>query len=163
MQEKITTWNKEPFMILVIGIPVLSVIVGSILLYFAVSGKDSLVSDSYYKDGMSYTEDRLFDKNASQNNITANLTVLGNIITIDVSADAAQIPEALLLQLIHPTLESRDINLMLIRTGKASFTVEKKLELPARWKLWLSSQTKEWRVRYNGLVEAQKSVHLKPN
>lgn len=163
MPEKITAWNKEPFMILVIGVPALSVIVGSILLYFAVISKDSLVSDSYYKDGMSYTEDKLFDKNASKNSITATLTVLGKVVTIDVNADATQIPEALLLQLIHPTLESKDINLMLIRTGEVSFTAEKPLELPARWKLWLSSQSKEWRVRYNGLVEAQKPIHLKPN
>ncbi len=161
MQEKMTRWYKEPYMVLVIGLPILSVIFGFIFLYFAVSGKDTLVSDSYYKDGMTYTEDRLFDDNARKNNITARLTVLGNVITIDVNAEQQQVPEALLLQLIHPTLESKDLNLMLVRTGKKTFTAQKELLLPARWKLWLSSQSKQWRVRYNGLLEAQKQVLLK--
>lgn len=163
MSTKTTPWHKEPFMILVIGLPVLSVIVGSIILYFALTGKDSLVSDSYYKDGMSYTEDRLFDKNANAHKISATLTIMDKIINIDVDSDSDQIPEALLLQLIHPTLSSRDINLMLIRTGEKSYTVEKALNLPARWKIWLSSQSKQWRVRYNGEIESQKPITLKPN
>lgn len=161
MQEKITPWYKEPYMILVIGLPILSVIGGFTFLYFAASGQDTLVSDSYYKDGVSYTEDRLFDNNAKQKNITAKLLVMGNVITVNVSADQSQVPEALLLQLIHPTLKSKDINLMLVRTGKASFSVQKPLSLPARWKLWLSSQSKQWRVRYNGWIEPQQYVELK--
>lgn len=163
MQNNTKPWYKEPFMLLVIGIPILSVITGSTILYLALSGKDSLVSDSYYKDGMSYTENRLFDKNASQHNIHANFKMMADVITIEVNADNAQIPEALLLQFIHPTLESKDINLMLIRTGESTFSVKKQLNLPARWKLWLSSQSKQWRIRYNGLIEAQKPIVLKPH
>lgn len=158
-----TPWHKEPLMILVVGLPILSVIVGSIILYFAITGKDSLVSDSYYKDGMSYTEDRLFDKNAKAHKVSATLTIIGKIINIEVDTDAEQRPEALLLQLIHPTLSSRDINLMLIRTGEKTYTVEKELNLPARWKLWLSSQSKQWRVRYSGEIESQKPIKLKPH
>lgn len=163
MSNEKTSWHQEPLMILVVGLPILSVIVGSIILYFALTGKDTLVSDSYYKDGMSYTEDRLFDKNAKAHQITATLTIMDKIINVEVDAQLEQTPEALLLQLIHPTLSSRDINLMLIRTGEKNYTAEKELELPARWKLWLSSQSKQWRVRYNGEVESQKPITLKPN
>lgn len=157
-----TPWHKEPLMILVVGLPALSVIVGGIILYFAITGKDSLVSDSYYKDGMSYTEDRLFDKNAKTHTISATLTIMDKIINIDVDADSDQIPEALLLQLIHPTLSSQDINLMLIRTGEKNYTVQKTLHLPARWKVWLTSQSKQWRVRYDGALERHNKVTLKP-
>ena len=62
--EKTTPWYKEPMMLLVIGVPLAAVVWGFIMLSLALDTKDSLVSNSYYKDGMSYTQDLRFHEGA---------------------------------------------------------------------------------------------------
>ena len=51
---------------LVVGVPLVTVCWGMVMLTLALSSKDSLVSDSYYKDGMSYTENTEIDHKAGR-------------------------------------------------------------------------------------------------
>ena len=59
-------WHKEPMMLLVIGLPLISVCWGMVMLYLAINTQDSLVNDSYYKDGVNYTEDLKHDEQAKR-------------------------------------------------------------------------------------------------
>ena len=103
--EKITRWYKEPMMLLVIGIPLLSIGWGFVMLTLAVDGADTLVSDSYYKDGVSYTENEELDQAARNMLAEADIRFEGDRITITLSDAMSAMPTVLQLQMGHPTIE----------------------------------------------------------
>ena len=62
--EEFTPFYKEPLVLLLVVPPIAAIIWGMVMLTLAFNGKDSLVSDSYYKEGVSYTENETLVKNA---------------------------------------------------------------------------------------------------
>jgi len=139
--EKTTPWYKEPMMLLVIGVPLAAVIWGFIMLSLALDTKDSLVSNSYYKDGMSYTQDQRFHE-----------------IIVNATSIADEEPGSLQLQLIHPTLEDRDLTLFLQRTPGGQYVAANELELPQKRVIWLTSPDQEWRVTARTVIENGKKI-----
>ena len=113
-QEKVTPWYKEPFMVLILGIPLTAVIVGMIMLYNAVSGKDSLISDSYYKDGRMYTQNKTAINQAKSEMIGAQLLSNDDAgISLSISGNLKQQPTILKAKFIHPTLDTLDQEVLL--------------------------------------------------
>ncbi|MEC9410457.1 MAG: FixH family protein, partial [Pseudomonadota bacterium] len=90
--EKTTPWYKEPMMLLVIGVPLAAVVWGFIMLSLALDTKDSLVSNSYYKDGMSYTQDLRFHEGARRLNVQADLTFTEDEIIVNATSIADEDP-----------------------------------------------------------------------
>ena len=110
-REPVTPFYKEPMVLLVAGIPLLAVIWGFVMLNLALGSKDSLVSDSYYKDGVSFTENVEVDAKATALNIQAELTFNSSDAVLQLSGDFSgeAEPASLQLKLIHPTLQEQDL------------------------------------------------------
>jgi len=156
--EKHTPWYKEPMMLIVAGVPVAAVIWGGVMLSLALQSKDSLVSNSYYKDGMSYTEDKRFHEEARRLNVVGEITFTENEILVDISGDMADKPASLQMQLIHPTLEERDLTLFLQRTPDGHYVTANEIELPQKRNIWLTSPDQGWRVAALTMIEAGKKI-----
>ena len=156
--EKTTPWYKEPMMLLVIGVPLAAVVWGFIMLSLALDTKDSLVSNSYYKDGMSYTQDLRFHEGARRLNVQADLTFTEDEIIVNATSIADEEPGSLQLQLIHPTLEDRDLTLFLQRTPGGQYVAANELELPQKRVIWLTSPDQEWRVTARTVIENGKKI-----
>ncbi|MGB1092140.1 MAG: FixH family protein [Oceanobacter sp.] len=159
-QEKITRWYKEPLAWLLFGIPFLAIIWGSVMLTLALKGKDTLVSDSYYKDGVSYTENRELDDKAARLQIKANLVATNEQIRASVQGYLDNMPDHLVLQLIHPTLEERDMTIMLQQTEPGIFVAALEMELPSRRHIWLYSNEQQWRVRKTDTLQDSQVIQL---
>ena len=145
-------------MLLVIGVPLAAVIWGFIMLSLALDTKDSLVSNSYYKDGMSYTQDQRFHEGARRLNVQADLTFTEDEIIVNATSIADEEPGSLQLQLIHPTLEDRDLTLFLQRTPGGQYVAANELELPQKRVIWLTSPDQEWRVTARTVIENGKKI-----
>lgn len=156
--EKTTPWYKEPMMLIVIGVPLAAVIWGFVMLSLALDTKDSLVSNSYYKDGMSYTQDLRFHEGARRLNVQADLTFTEDEIIVNATSIADEEPGSLQLQLIHPTLEDRDLTLFLQRTPGGQYVAANELELPQKRVIWLTSPDQEWRVTARAVIENGKKI-----
>lgn len=146
-QEIVTPWYKEPFMVLILGIPLTAVIVGMIMLYNAVSGKDSLISDSYYKDGRMYTQNKTAINKAKNLLVGAVIIPNDSGISIEISGTFDQKPNVLKARFIHPTLEDRDQEVMLQLFPDGSYKGAPEQDLEGRWRLWLSSPEHGWMIQ----------------
>lgn len=158
--EKITRWYKEPMMLLVIGIPLLSIGWGFVMLTLAVDGADSLVSDSYYKDGVSYTQNEEQDQRARDLLAEADVRFEGDRILVTLSEAMPQMPTVLRLQLGHPTIEERDATAMLQQTSDNQFLGMNTLTLPQKRHLWLTSPEQGWRLQQTVFIEEGKVINL---
>lgn len=159
-QEKITRWYQEPLMLLVIGVPVVAIIWGFIMLNLALDAPDTLVSDSYYKDGVSYTENYEHDQAADRLQAEATMTFNNEEIILDLNGYFDTKPDTLQLQLIHPTLEARDVFVLLQRMPDGRYMGVNEIELPSRRHIWLLSPDQAWRLRLTHFIEPNKAFTL---
>jgi hypothetical protein len=66
-------WYAEPWVWLIIAIPLTAVIVGMITIYLAVSTSDGLVVDDYYKRGKAINVDLARDRAAARYELRAQI------------------------------------------------------------------------------------------
>lgn len=153
-------WYKEPMVWLIAGIPMLAVCWGVVMISLAVSSKDSLVSDSYYKDGVSYTENVEMDNKAARLLIKAQLVFVNDEIKLNLEGYLDEEPNSLILQLIHPTLQDRDTSIFLQRLEEGTYAGVGEVELPAKRRIWLQSPEQGWRIRSTEFIESSKVIRL---
>jgi len=145
--ENTKPWYKEPMMWMVVGIPLVTVCWGMVMLSLAINTKDSLVSDSYYKDGMSYTENKEMDERAARLQISANLVLANDEARLNLKGYLDEEPNMLLLRLIHPTLQDRDVDVLLQKVDDGFYVGAAEVDLPSRRHIWLQSPDQGWRIR----------------
>lgn len=158
--EPITPWYKEPWMFLVLGVPFAAVCWGVVIVTLAVNGKDSLVSDSYYKDGMAYTENRVFRDKAKRLQLTAEITYNDGEIRSTIAGYLDEHPSFLRAQLIHPTLETEDETVLLQRMEDGSYLGLAEKNHVGKRKIWLQSPEQEWMIKDEHLIENKKALTL---
>lgn len=159
-QERVTRWYQEPYMLLVAGIPFIAVIWGGVMLKTALETKDSLVSDSYYKDGMSYTQDQESDQKAKRLQITGTAVFTSDEVKINLDGYLDEYPTILKVTMIHPTLDTRDTDLLLQKMDDNTYAGVNDVELPSRWRIWVDSPEQGWRIRAYPMIEAGKEIQL---
>lgn len=145
-------------MLLVLGVPLAAVVWGGIMLSTALSGKDSLVSDSYYKDGVNYTEIKTADEKAKRLQVKASMIFTDGEVHLTLNGYFDEYPNLLNIQLIHPTLEERDAVLLLQKMPDGSYAGPNDIQLPARRRIWLESPEQGWRIRSYEFIEAGKDI-----
>jgi uncharacterized protein len=156
-----TPWYKEPWMLLVAGVPIIAVCWGMVIITLAVTGKDSLVSDSYYKDGMAYTENREWRDKAKRLQVTGSMTYNDGEIRATISGYLDEQPSFLQIQLIHPTLESKDETVLLQQMADGSYLGLANNNHLGKRKIWLQSPEQEWMIKDEALLVNGKAVVLK--
>jgi len=158
--ESQSRWYKEPMFYLVAGIPLVAICWGMVMLKLALSSEDSLVSDSYYKDGVSYTENQEVSEAAKRLQAAADIVFTEDEIRLDLKGYFDEYPNTLNLQLIHPTLEKQDVTVLLQRLPDGQYAGVNELTLPDRRHIWLESPEQGWRIRSTEVIEAGKAIHL---
>lgn len=160
--EQFTPWYKERWMLLVIGVPVAAIIWGGFMLSMALSGKDSLVSDSYYKSGMTYTENKIQTAKAKKLNLSSEFIYNDQEIYVSINGFLKAKPTYLQLQIIHPTLETRDETLTLQPAADGRYIGITTGDHQGKRKLWLESPEQGWMIKDEALLENSKAVQLNP-
>lgn len=152
-KQRITRWYQEPMMLLVLGVPVISVCVGIFLVTMATNTTDSLISDSYYKDGRVYKENRENDDRAKRLLIGAEVRFDRDEVHLDLRGFLDEKPNTLILQLVHPTLEDRDSQILLQRRPNGQYVGVNQIELPEKRHVWLQSPEQGWRVQSTQVIQ----------
>ena len=159
MNDQNRPWYKEPYVLMLIGIPSSSVIVCTILITLATNTKDTLVRDNYYKDGLAINQELQWDKKAKNWDIRAELTVTGNTASLVLLNSRQLAPSMLQLKLSHPTLAESDRDALLQLTqqkqnGKPVFQGFIDDLGDGRYYVQVESPEQSWRLR-NELYMAQ--------
>ena len=123
MEHHTKPWYRQFWPWFVISIPASSVVVGTVLLSFALTTKDSLVRSDYYKAGRMINEQLAQQRAAGAAHLRASLHWLSDVNQLVVTLDGRPPtwPGHLELELNHPTLAAQDRRWQLQRTGETTY------------------------------------------
>ncbi|MEN9464801.1 MAG: hypothetical protein RL217_982 [Pseudomonadota bacterium] len=155
-----TPFYKEPIAWLLFLMPASAVVWSFVLLFAALDGQDSLVSDSYYKDGVSYTENQAIDHKAKEAHIRTELSFTDSEVLVRLHSRLKEEPNSLQLKLIHPTLQNEDVEVFLQRMNAGEYKGVMEQAHLGRRLVWLQSPEQQWRVRSEAMIDAGQSLSL---
>lgn len=156
-------WYRQLWPWILIAIPGSSVIGGVLMIYLALTSADSLVKDSYYKDGMAINRQLDRDILAMKLGVEASIdfdVMQGAIFVTLLGVDE----NGLVAELFHPTDGERDLKSMLSRKNgeKAMFQGSFGAPLTGRWYIELRDLDNAWRLRSRVVLPATGAVIMKP-
>lgn len=139
-------WYKEPWVWLLIALPMSAVIGGMITLYLAVTTSDGLVVDDYYKHGKAINRVLARDRAAAARRLEARfqIDVAHNRMTLTLQAQDAVLPETLRFSFLHPTRKGYDQRVLLERTGEGRYAGNVAELSRGTWHVQL--ETEDWRL-----------------
>ncbi len=142
-------WYKQPWLWFVLSVPIASVILSSIMVTVAVIGKDSLVSDNYYKDGMAINQTIEQDQLANSLGLKPILNIEGTEVRLELKSTAQGLKNQAFLtfKLLHPTVSEKDIIIKLLPSGQGLFLGELPQRVEGRRYLDLYAFDNSWRIR----------------
>lgn len=115
--DEIKPWYKQFWPWFLFGLPGIVVVAGITTVFIAVKGADSVVSDSYYKEGLAINAIVADINKAKDMNLTADIGIDGSVWQVQLSADEAIGVDHLAVELHHPADSKKDISFTLINAG----------------------------------------------
>ena len=160
-----TPWYRQFWPWFVLALPATAVVAGMVTIYIAFNNADSLVNDSYYRDGLAINQQLAQDLAAERLNLSAKLvidTVSGELL-IELAGDF-QAVVAIELLLLHPGDEKRDSTIQLNHITDNRFRAD--LEQLPQQRYYLRLQpvgSGEWRLNGEINFSTQTSLVLNHN
>jgi hypothetical protein len=109
---------------------------------------------------MAYTENNTFIDKAKRLQLKAAMVYNDGEIRATISGYLDDQPSFLNIQLIHPTLETKDETVMLQQVSDGSYLGLANSDHLGKRKLWLQSPEQEWMIKDEALIENGKAVTL---
>lgn len=148
MNTQALPWYKQFWPWFLVAIPLSSVVMGVVMIWLAVSGRDSLVTEDWYKDGMAINQ-RLDKQHAAQKlGIEAFITVdpNSNALFIELGGINTQQISELDIEFAHPTLEHNDFSLRLLPAPTRKFYAALPRSLEGLFYLTLTAPGSDWEI-----------------
>lgn len=117
-----TPWYHHPWMWLVVGLPLASVVASLTFVTIAVKNQDDLVRDDWYKAGRAINNDLDAEKYAQTLGLKGVLTLEPAIPAVSISIEnGASLPDNLQLLLIHSTIAQEDMTAIITRAADGTW------------------------------------------
>lgn len=159
---KVPPWYKQRWPWILISVPATSVVLGMVLLYFAVTTADGLVVDDYYREGRAIDRTIARSVLAAELGLVADLSIRAEELSIRLSAnEASSLPAALVVTIAHPTRSGKDQNLVLSGAGGAFSGAVAPLTA-GRWLIQLEDEARTWRLRGAVYLPTQTQLRILP-
>jgi hypothetical protein len=146
MQQDTKPWHRQPWVWLLIALPMTAVIGGMVTIYIAVSTSDGLVVDDYYKRGKAINMDLARDRAAAEHQLQASLAIdlPARRVTLYLQSVDYELPSTVALAILHPTRAGRDrqVRLQMVDAGRYTGTTGELGQ--GRWHAQLSAD--DWRL-----------------
>ena len=156
-------WYREPFVWLLIAIPLTAVIAGFVTLGLAVSSDDGVIDDDYYKRGMEINRVLARDQAATTHGLQGQVELddAQHQLMIKLSArEPANIPDNVELKFLHATRGGVDKTLILPRQADGSFRAPLPELAQGHWNVQLAAQ--DWRLVGSLHVPGDRHLDLRP-
>lgn len=157
-------WYQEPYVWLLISLPLSAVVAGFYTLYLAIVSDDGLVADDYYKRGKEINRVLKRDQVAASLGLSADTRFdfdLGKIVVNLKNRSAFKAPAQLSLRLLHATRAGYDQSLVLQRLPDGKYFGLYQSLVPGRW--YVQLETEEWRLSGQLVMPAESNASLVPN
>jgi hypothetical protein len=155
-------WYREPWVWLLIALPLSAVIGGIVTMLIAVSTSDGLVVDDYYRRGKAINRDLARDRVAAQHRLEAQLRIEvdDRRVTLRLASGDYMPPDSLMLSLLHPTRKGQDQRIPLLRIEAGRYTGALDALTPGNWYVQLEAD--DWRLSGKLLAPLTAPVTLAP-
>ncbi len=155
-------WYAEPWVWLVIALPLTAVVGGMFTLYLAVSTSDGLVVDDYYERGKAINLDLARDDAAARYKLTATLALdHETTVHLQLSAIGGTWPDRITLSLLHPTRAGFDQVVQLLHAGAGNYRGSiDALHGSGHWYVQLEAD--DWRLSGTLLIPQTSPLILAP-
>jgi len=139
-------WYAEPWVWLLIALPMSAVIGGMITLYLAVTTSDGLVVDDYYKRGKAINMDLARDRAAASHGLRARLDLdpVNRRILLTLDSRDNLRPAQVRFSLLHPTRPGNDQVVLLQRAGEEGYAGTLREMQDGNWYVQLEAD--DWRL-----------------
>jgi hypothetical protein len=157
-------WYREPYVWMLIAIPATAVVMGAIILRFAIISYDGLVADDYYKRGKEINRVLERDQVAQRLGLAADVAIEpdGDRLFLKLSAQKGfTYPPRISLRFLHATRAGLDQELMVERLPDGRYFALLKRLVPGRW--YVQLETPAWRVSGAVKLPEQHTTSLKPS
>ena len=155
-------WYREPWVWLMIALPMSAVIGGMITIYLAVVTSDGLVVDDYYKRGKTINRDLARDDAAARYQLraTIELDLRDNRMQLQLESATAVLPKVLTFSLLHPTLPGHDQVISLQHVGDGVYSGA--IDEVSRGNWYLQLEADDWRLSGDMQIPATERIVLLP-
>lgn len=158
-----THWYREPFVWMLIAIPLAAVIGGFVTLGLAVSSDDGLVEDDYYRRGKEINRVLARDQAAASRGLHGRVELddAQHRLLIRLSArESAAIPDNVELKFLHATRAGVDKALILAREPDGTYRAPLPELAQGHWNVQLAAQ--DWRLVGSLHVPGDRRLDLRP-
>jgi len=139
-------WYREPWVWLMISLPMTAVIASMFTIYKAVSTADGLVVDDYYKRGKAINMDLARDAAAVRYQLKASIDIdlRDNRVQLLLESAAMESPAKLTFTLLHPTQAGYDQVIILQHGGDGMYAGA--IDELTRGNWYLQLEADDWRL-----------------
>jgi hypothetical protein len=148
-------WYRQPWPWILAAGPAIVVVAAFYTAWLAVKSNDGLVTDDYYKKGLSANQTIARSEQATKMGLVAGVRIAGDSLSVRLQASDKSfvMPPTLALTISHPTRAGLDQSRVLVRNGEL-FSGEVHLPAAGHWLVLLEDERKTWRLLGNVILPA---------
>lgn len=154
-------WYKERWPWILMAGPVVVVVAGIVTLWLAVVSNDGLVTDDYYKQGMTVNQRLQRDHLAGELGLHADVMRSDLNVRLLLGADkGAVLPKEIVLKLAHPTRAGQDQLIKMKLESQGFYTGKLSGDLSGRWLASIEDPVGSWRLQGEWLSDSAEPLRL---
>jgi hypothetical protein len=157
----LTPWHQVPMVWMIIAIPLSSVLVGMLMLWFAIDSYDGLVVDDYHQQGKEINRTLARNSFAVTHGIGAELRLLpeSGILSVRMTFQKPlPLGDTLSLRFVHRTRAGNDIEVKLQKSAEQEYIAPLPQLASSNWIVLI--ETNEWRIRGQVPIPGNEMIKL---
>lgn len=159
--KEVKPWFKEPWPWILMTGPVVVIIAGAITTWLAVVSNDGLVTDDYYKQGMTINQRLHRDQKAVELGLHADVMLSGmNLRLLLGAVDTTQYPEKIVIKFMHPTQAGKDHLVQMESEGQGFYSGRLAAEISGRWHVSIEDPASQWRLQSEWRADSMEPLRI---
>jgi hypothetical protein len=157
----VNPWFKEPWPWILMTGPFVVICAGIVTTWLAVVSNDGLVSDDYYKQGMTVNQRLQRDHQARDMGMHADVMFsVANVRLLLTAKQTNTYPDKVTVKLMHPTMAGRDQNVLMTSEGQGFYSGQMTEQISGRWHVSIEDPANQWRLQGDWQAESMEPLRL---
>lgn len=154
-------WYKEPWPWILMAGPGIVIVAGVVTVWLAVVSNDGLVSDDYYKEGMTLNQRLQRDHQAETLGLHADVMRSGQNFRLLLGAGSdVKLPDLVTVKLAHPTQAGQDQLIKMTSEGQGFYSGQLPVTVAGRWIVSIEDPSGDWRLQGEWLADSGEALRL---
>lgn len=154
-------WYKDRWPWILMAGPAIVVVAGFVTLWLAIKSDDGLVTDDYYKQGLTVNQRLHRDHVAGNLGLRADVMRSGlGVRLLLVAEGSATLPDLITLKLAHPTRAGQDQLVKMVLEGQGFYGGKLDAEISGRWLVSIEDPLGQWRLQGDWHADSVEPLRL---